>query len=54
MKVTVRRKKNVSTLKRVSNCSTGIMKPVSYTGNHKAYHAIERTQVVPRRAKRGA
>lgn len=54
MKVTVRRKKNVSTLKRVTNCSTGIKKPVSYTGNHKAYHAIARTQVVPRRAKRGA
>mgnify|MGYP003287838891 CR=1 FL=1 len=54
MKVTVKRKKNVGTLKHPPYSIVGVKKPVSCIGKNQTYHAVARTQVIPRRAKRGA
>lgn len=54
MKVTVKRKKNASTLNRSSCSISGIKKPVAYRGINTVYHASARTKVIPRRTQRGA
>lgn len=53
MKVTVKRKKNVGTLKRPVSSAVGVKKPIA-CNNRQMYHAVARTQAIPRRAKRGA
>lgn len=53
MKVTVKRKKNVGTLKHPPYSIVGVKKPISCIGKNQTYHAVARTQVIPRRAKKG-
>ena len=53
MKVTVKRKKNVGTMKQPYSI-IGVKKPVASNGRHQTYHPVARTQAIPRRAKRGA
>ena len=54
MKVTVNRKKNVGTLKHPSYSIVGVKKPQVCNGRQQTYRTVARTQVIPRRAKRGA
>ena len=54
MKVTVKRKKNVGPLKQPPHSIIGVKKPLGCTGKQQTYHAVARTQAIPRRAKRGA
>lgn len=54
MKVTVKRKKNVGNLKQPPYSIVGVKKPVGCNGKNQTYHAVARTQAIPRRAKRGA
>ncbi len=54
MKVTVKRKKNAGTFHRQLHGAVSVKKPNICNANQHMYHAVGRTQVIPRRTKRGA